>query len=90
MMDMKYIKGLIDGNYNCYFKCADLVNDVIADKNNVSIGHLVDCRKRSLDPFDKFRRGLTVKIARVLSQLRDSGEIEKYSRYVWMKVKKQV
>jgi hypothetical protein len=87
MIDPNYIKGLIDSNYNCYFKCADLVNDVIAERNNVTVKDLMDCRKRTLDPFDKFRRGLNRQIAHALLKLKENGDIEKYGRYVWRIVK---
>lgn len=87
MLKIEGIKNIIDTNYNRFFKCADIVNDVIAVEHNVTIRDLMDCRKRVEDPFAKYRRGLSVQIARVLVKLRDAGYIEKYGRYVWRIVK---
>lgn len=77
------VKEIIETKYNRFFKCADVVNYIIAEQNGVSFKYLMDCRKRIEDPFDQFRRGLTVKVARQLAKLRDNGFIEKYSSQVW-------
>lgn len=77
------VKNIIETNYNRYFKCGDVVNYVIASNHDVSFGHLIDCRKRVIDPYDKYRAGLTIKVARILYILKDAGFIEKYGRSVW-------
>ena len=82
-MMQELVKEIIDTNYNRFFKCAGVVNYIIAQENEVSFGYLMNCRKRLNDPFEKYRRGLTVRVARVLSSLKNEGYIEKYGRYVW-------
>ena len=86
-ISLELIKEFIESNYNRYFKCADIVNDVIAHQNGISVKHLLDCRKCHDDPYDKFRRGLTVKVAKMLGKLRDAGFIERYNRRSWRIVK---
>lgn len=80
---IELVKQFIDTNYNRFFKCADIVNDVIAEQNGVSLKYLMDCRKCHDDPFDKHRRGLTTKVGKVLGKLRDEGYIEKYNHRIW-------
>lgn len=84
---LELVKKLIETNYNRYFKCADVVDDVIAHQNGVSVKYLMDCRKCHHDPYDKFRRGMTVRVAKVLAKLRDSGVIERYNSRSWRIVK---
>lgn len=83
MLDTELIKGFIDTNYNRYFTCADIVNEVIKDQYKVSWKHLKDSRKLLEDPFDEDRRSLTIQVSRALTTLRQAGHIEKYSRRVW-------
>ena len=82
-MMQELVKDIIETHYNRFFKCGGIVNYIIAQENEVSFSYLMDCRKRVNDPFDKYRRGLAIRVARVLGSLKNEGYIEKYSSSLW-------
>lgn len=87
IINVDLVRSCIEKNYNRYFKCSDIVNDIIAIQNGTTIKYLMDCCKCSYDPFNQYRRSLSVKVGKRLSVLRNEGFIEKYGARSWRKRK---
>lgn len=96
MIDMDKIKlldvcrELIETKYNRYFSAAALVDEVCAKVHDVSLKAILNARKQAFDPFRKDRSLLRHRIIYILRKLEDQGEIAKYNKSTWMKVKAAV
>ena len=84
VLSVDLVKEIIKTNFNRYFKCLDIVDCVIANREGVTIKYLMDCRKKYRDPFDKFRGRLCGEVTWVLKLLKAEGVIEKYNGKMWV------
>lgn len=87
MLSVDLVRVIIETRFNRYFRCKDVVNYVIADREGVSLKFIMDCRKKFIDPFDDGRVSLSGEVTWVLKGLEGEGYIEKYNRKMWMVVK---
>ena len=96
MMDKKNIPGnelynnckvLINTKYNRYFSAAALVDELIAMTYDIDIKIVMNSSKKSTNPFGKIKRSVRHRIIPILRKLEELGEIEKYSKTSWKKVK---
>jgi len=83
VLSVDLVKEIIDTKFNRYFKCLDVVDYVIAEREGVSLKYLMDCRKRYRDPYGGGRISLSGEVTWVLKGLENIGYIEKYNRKMW-------
>ena len=82
-LSVDLVRGIIEANFNRYFKCVDIVDYIMAYRSEVSLRDIMDCRKRHDDPYDKYRVGLSGEVTWVLKGLKNVGYIEKYNGKMW-------
>lgn len=80
-------KDLIATKYNKYFSAAALVDEVVAQVYGIEVRVVFHGNKRDLNPFSKDKRAIRYRIINVLRMMEEQGEITKYSKYTWAKVK---
>ena len=86
LLSVDFVKGVIEENFNRYFRCMDIVNCIVAVRNGVSLMFVMRCKKRDHDPYENGRTHLRGQVTWVLKGLEKDGYIEKYNKKTWMVV----
>jgi len=87
LLSVDLVKEIINTKFNRYFKCLDIVNFIIAEREEVSLKYLMGCSRMNVDPYDEGRINLSGEVTWVLKSLRNVGYIEKYNRKMWRVVR---
>lgn len=83
LLSVDFVKGIIEANFNRYFRCKSIVDCIIAVRNGVSLKFLMACKKRVRDPYAGGWINLCGEVTWVLKVLENDGYIEKYNKRTW-------
>ena len=83
VLSVDLVKDIIKTNFNRYFKCLDIVDYIVAYRHEVSLKHVMNCRKQNHDPYYEGRINLSGEVTWVLKLLKAEGVIKKYNGRTW-------
>lgn len=77
---------IINENYNTYFKCKEIVDEIIALKYDTTVSYIVHSKRSIEYQFEKPQKEFTPKVRNILKNLEKEGLIIKYNSRFWKKV----
>lgn len=74
---------IIGNNFNRYFRAKYLIDLVIAEKYDIPVKYVNDCRRLQENPFHEEEGSIRGHVRNYIIKLEKEGKIVKHSYYVW-------